>query len=107
MAMRHFVYFTSFISAVISQQCNIKGQCYNATLNGISITSNAKKCLENCKEAVSTSGCNWYSYNPQTQICEFLDNCYMINAEGCPNCESGEVSCSIYDCDLPGLCLVI
>lgn len=88
-----------------AQQCDIQGECFNATLIGISITDNAKHCLEACKEAVDVSGCNWYSYNPQTQICEFLENCNDIQGIDCPQCVSGEVTCPIYQCDVHGLCM--
>ena len=90
---------------VSAQQCDVEGECFNATLIGISIANNAKQCLKACKQAEDISGCNWYSFNPQTQICEFLDNCDDIQTDTCPNCVSGQVSCPIYECNLHGLCM--
>ena len=106
MAFTHLLIFASFLALTFSQECDISGQCYNATLIGISIAENSKECLKNCQEAVDISGCNWYSYNQQTQICEFLQDCDQIDSVGCPTCISGEVTCPIYQCDLQGLCMV-
>ena len=84
------------------QQCDIKGECFNATLNGISITDNAKECLKECKDVLD---CKWFTYNPDGQVCEFLNNCDEINDKNCPNCLSGQATCPIYQCNLSGLCM--
>ena len=90
------------IAFTSAQQCDIKGECFNATLNGISITNNAKECLKECKEDLD---CKWFTYNPDGQVCEFLNNCDEINAESCPNCLSGEATCPLYQCNLQGICM--
>ena len=92
--------------SVSTQQCDITGQCFNATLIGIQIKENSKECLKSCQDLVEVIGCHWYSYNAQTQICEFLQDCDVIDNVGCPACTSGEVTCPIYQCDLQGLCMV-
>ena len=85
-----------------SPQCGVKGECTSSHLNGISIVANAKECLKQCQEEPD---CEWYTYNPDGQICEFLEDCYEINDESCPNCVSGESSCPLYQCNVQGLCI--
>ena len=92
----------SLIAFTSGQQCDIKGECFNATLNGISITDNAKECL---KECIDVLDCKWFTYNPDGQVCEFLNNCEEINDETCPTCLSGEATCPLYECNLHGLCM--
>ena len=84
------------------QQCDIKGECFNATLNGISITDNAKECLKECKDVLD---CKWFTYNPDGQVCEFLNDCDEINDKNCQNCLSGQATCPINQCNLSGLCM--
>ena len=95
-----FLLLINFTSA--SPQCSVKGECTSSHLNGISIVANTKECLKQCEEEPD---CHWYTFNPESNVCEFLENCEEINVESCPKCVSGESSCPVYLCNLPGICM--
>lgn len=102
----NFIYlFLIYYRFCLRYQCFVPGEC-SGTLMGIAVENGAEACLASCKE-VESDGCKWFTVNEKDSFCNLFLNCDDINANSCPDCVSGEVTCSTVDleCNLPGLCL--
>ncbi len=47
-------------------------------------------CLEKCK---SDTNCNWFTFFPESNICELLHNCSNLDVQRCPDCLTGQSNC--------------
>jgi hypothetical protein len=92
----------SFLGLTIGQDCFVPGGCVNSSLVGFSHPSDSRGCLVDCQ---GKDGCNWFTYSEQFNLCQLFNDCQSLNQD-CTECVSGEVSCSAYQCDIEGTCLV-
>jgi hypothetical protein len=92
----------SFLGLTMGQDCFVPGGCVNSSLVDISHPSDSRGCLVDCQ---GKDGCNWFTYSEQLNLCELFNDCQSLNQD-CTECVSGEVSCSAYQCNIEGTCLV-
>ena len=90
-------------SAESSTFCNIPGECYNATLVGVAEAESLEKCQTEC---IDTNNCYWFSYDYQIDLCELFMDCPTIEDDDSSSSVTFEVSCNLFQCNLPGICLV-
>lgn len=69
-------------------ECGIEGECVG-TLIGIEAAADTRDCASDCWH---TNGCNFWTYNVATSICQFYFDCDEIDTS-CTTCISGEVDC--------------
>ena len=92
-----------FIKSSFALTCFEKGECLNSYLLDVAETESPQQCLVQCKQ---TQGCNWFTLNPFFNHCELFSDCLTFSEASCPECISGEVGCSAYNCNIPGRCQV-
>ena len=104
--MLSFLFLTmlSLGSLVSAQNCLIQGRCVNSHLIQLTGAGSATDCLQDCKDF---QGCQWYSFKQRSKTtCELFSDCNEISTDDCDQCQTGEVSCDLIQCDLSGLCTV-
>jgi hypothetical protein len=92
----------SFLGLTMGQDCFVPGGCANSSMVGYSHPSDSRGCLIDCQ---IKDGCNWFTYREQQHFCQQFNDCNSLDQD-CTECVSGEVSCSAYQCDIEGTCLV-
>ena len=104
--MLSFLFLTmlSLGSLASAQNCLIQGRCVNSHLIQLTGAGSATDCLQDCKDF---QGCQWYSFKQRSKTtCELFSDCNEISTDDCDQCQTGEVSCDLIQCDLPGFCTV-
>jgi hypothetical protein len=92
----------TFLGLTMAQDCFVPGGCVNSSLVAVSHPRDSQACLEDCQ---NQDGCNWFTYSEQLNFCELFNDCKSLDQD-CTDCVSGEVSCSVYQCNIEGICLV-
>jgi hypothetical protein len=90
------------LGLTMGQDCFVPGRCVHNSLVAVSHPSDSRGCLEYCQ---NQDGCNWFTYSNRLNFCELFNDCTSLDQD-CTECLSGEVSCSAYQCDIEGICLV-
>ena len=75
-----------------SRQCFVQGECTNSDLLEIVGTANQYKCLKECQ---ANQRCSWFTFDQDTGGCRLLMNCILLDNTSCPQCVSGETTCSV------------
>ena len=88
------------VDAQDDQQCLIPGECIDSVVLKHLYTSNEHACLHACRHM--DPKCHFFTYAPDSQLCELLLNCVTVSDSVCPSCISGEVTCPI--CWVSGQC---
>ncbi len=125
--MRNFVLvFLVFLSIQLivkcEEKCHAEGKCAGDELTTYTDTasemvkshnvssktffnpsSGLQDCLIHCKDY---PGCQWYSFYPERTYCWLYSKCDTISAADCSTCSTGEVSCPLPTCSVPGGCQV-
>jgi len=81
-------------------QCFIEGRCIESQHVDVQISKNEIECLEICK---SNERCNWFSFKPESNFCDLLDNCTQL--EDTNLFISGSRNCKAPGCWINGECL--
>ncbi len=74
--------------AEIDPVCFNKGKCQSSLLITEAVTLGENSCLNFCRKV---EGCKWFTYNSKNNLCLALSTCSQVDAEGCPDCLSGQV----------------
>ena len=89
-----------------SLQCDFEGKCTGFPILTYTFTETKDKCINLCKNG-PYSTCNWITYDPESTLCELLEDCSPIFDNLCPTCVSSEVDCEAQpDCYIQGNCQV-
>ena len=85
-------------------QCFIPGECIFSQSIGIFSSKDEIQCLEMCQNNVN---CTWFTFYPETEICQLFVSCGSIDDKLCPICITGQKECSIPEpvCWVEGVCL--
>jgi hypothetical protein len=92
----------SILGLTMGQDCFVPGGCVNSSFVAVSHPIDSRGCLEDCQ---NQDGCNWFTYFNPSHICQIFNDCKSLDQD-CTDCVSGEVSCSAYQCDIEGICIV-
>lgn len=79
---------TTVSSEVSCPICTANGECVGTLLN-VELTDSVENCLEKCQ---TQSGCKWFAYNKNSEICGLLETCQRID-DSEHTWISGEVRC--------------
>ena len=79
--------------------CYVPGNCPEGTVKGISPTASAAECIEYCE---SVDDCKYFTYFIRDSVCFALEDCPAVSAEDCPDCISGDSTCSTNLCNNVG-----
>ena len=85
-------------------QCFVPGECIFSQNIDILAAKEEIQCLEMCQNNVN---CTWFTFYPETDICQLFVSCGSIDDTYCPLCTTGQKECSIPEpvCWVEGLCL--
>ena len=78
------VYFLLIIAQAsfaksIREECSVSGKCEESQFIKHLVTDNEPKCLNECKK---TLDCQWYTFNPNANLCELFKDCQSLTTEG-------------------------
>ena len=79
--------------------CFVSGGCVNGLVSGLTIVPTIGECVDFC---TSTSGCQYFSYEPTDDVCLALEECPEVSTDNCLDCISGDSTCPDTICALPG-----
>ena len=89
-------------SAKGSPQCFVAGECVESPLIGMSIQETENDCLADCQQEMT---CGWFTFDPTDKLCELFKSCNVLSYENCPQCVSGERTCTPnLMCNITGTC---
>ena len=91
-----------FAKKVKSLQCHVPGECNFSPVIDISIEDEYNYCLYNAGENNAT----WFSFDPNSNVCEMFSSCTNLTTDYCKECISGEVGCQPLLCNAVGTCEV-
>ena len=85
-------------------QCLVPGECIFSQNFDILAAKEEIQCLEMCQ---NNANCTWFTFYPETDICQLFVSCGSIDDTYCPLCTTGQKECSIPEpvCWVEGLCL--
>ena len=98
------VYIGEIKASEPDYQCFVPGECIFSQNFDILAAKEEIQCLELCQ---NNDNCTWFTFYPETNICQLFDSCGSIDDKKCPLCKTGQKECSIPDpvCWVEGLCL--
>ena len=79
--------------------CFVAGECVNGTAIGLIAADSISKCVD---FSGTLEGSNYFSYSPEDNLCLVLAECPQLSLEACPNCISGDATCSSEICNYEG-----
>ncbi len=96
----HFIWITN-PGNCNDLQCFIPGECRNSLGLDILPSTDKFQCLKSCQE---NSNCTWFSFFPDSNVCQTFSSCENIDKTLCPNCISGQRGCESQApiCFVPG-----
>ena len=97
------IIITFFLPSIFAQSCFVPGECTESNLISAQPTDDANGCLKLCQ---NTTECTWFTYITYAGLCETLKNCGLLSVSNCADCVSGEVTCTVPECNVNGLCQV-
>ena len=71
-------------------QCFISGECTNSQGLDILPSRDEFQCLESCQQ---NANCTWFSFYPNSNLCQLFSICGSTEDTFCPNCISGQRGC--------------
>ena len=97
-------YIKASNASEVDYQCLVPGECIFSQSIGILPSKDKIQCLELCQNHVN---CNWFTFYPETEICQLFVSCGSIDDKLCPICITGQKECSIPEpvCWVEGVCL--
>ena len=99
-----FFYNCRVLLCSSSSVCFEPGVCTESFLLWEGQTDTLNECLQLCKDK---SNCTWFSYYLEFSVCLLLSDCEILNQEECPDCVSGQTTCTPeFSCHIPGQCQV-
>ncbi|TRY72001.1 hypothetical protein TCAL_09539 [Tigriopus californicus] len=83
-------------------QCFVPGECLDSQILGATPTNSSRECWRHCQ---SVTGCTWFTFYKDSQVCTSLSGCLRLSNEKCQdNCLSGEEECPEVQCGIHGRC---
>ncbi|TRY71929.1 hypothetical protein TCAL_14859 [Tigriopus californicus] len=83
-------------------QCFVPGECLDSQILGATPTNSSRECWRHCQ---SVTGCTWFTFYKDSQVCTPLSGCLRLSNEKCQdNCISGEEECPEVQCGVHGRC---
>ena len=97
-------YIKASNASEVDNQCLVPGECIFSQSIGIIPSNDKIQCLELCQNHFN---CNWFTFYPDTDLCQLFVSCGSINDKQCPLCVAGHKDCPIpkIECWIKGLCL--